>query len=107
MWYKFTFPFKPIIGASDDEQRFVKSDDAVRLGSAFNEIYDAAPKPCRAGLFLEYRGAMPTADVLYLYSEESDFDALVERFGGKFSEQPPTVGSVRQIGGDSTIFSSV
>lgn len=104
MWYKFTFPYKQVTGSNDDEQRFLKSDDAVRLGSAFNEIYDAAPKPRRASLFVELRDAMPTADVLYLYSEESDFDVLVDRFGGKFSEQSPDPDRIRQVGGDSSIF---
>jgi hypothetical protein len=104
MWYKFTFPYKQITDSDDDEQRLVKSDDAVRLRSEFNEIYEAAPKPCRAALFIEFRRAMPTADVLYLYSEESDFDVLVEHFGGKFSEPSPATDSVRPVGGDPSIF---
>lgn len=104
MWYKFTFPYKQITGLNEDEQRFLKSGDAEQLSTAFKEIYVAAQKPCRACLFVEYRRAMPTADVLYLYSEESDFDALIDRFGGKFSEQPPPADNVRQVGGDSSIF---
>jgi hypothetical protein len=104
MWYKFTFPYKQITGSDDDEQRLVKSDDAVRLRSEFNEIYEAAQKPCRAVLFVELRRAMPTADVLYLYSEENDFDGLIKSFGGKFSEQPPIADNVRQDSGDLSIF---
>jgi hypothetical protein len=47
---------------------------------------------------------MATARVLYLYSElDCNFDNLVMRFGGEFSE-PPVASDVRQVAGDPSQF---
>jgi len=93
MWYKFIFPLEKMIEPKHEQ-----------LLAAFNEIYDAAPKPCDSGLFL-YRPAMATARVLYLFSGlDGSFDVLVARFGGELSEEP-IASDVRQVGGDSSMFS--
>ncbi len=92
MWYKFTFSLAQMTEPKHEQ-----------LLAAFNEIYEAAPKPCDSGLFI-YRPAMATARVIYLYAGiDGSFDDLVTRFGGEFSE-PPVASDVRQVGGDSSMF---
>ena len=92
MWYKFTFPLAEMTEPKHEQ-----------LLAAFNEIYEAAHKPCDSGLFI-YRPAMATARVIYLHSGiDGNFDNLVTRFGGELSDEP-VASDVRQVGGDPAGF---